>query len=1466
MARAVFVLVCGSLAAALGLATALLFSPPGRVLLTRVVTEQAHLLIRGSVHIGAVSGRWLGGFALDSVVIRDTSGVLLAAVPRIELRYLLPNLLAGRIILESVTLRRPVLNLVKHRSGRVNYEEIFRLNEGPPGSGPGSLIEFKNLTIEGGHLTLSLPWNPDGRLRTRRQIDSALAAERGKPGRRIEAGPEGLSLIRTFEGIEAAFPRLRVSTPDRLPTLIQVERLATRISDPAIELRELKAEFQTRDDSLVFQLDRAALPRTVVRGSGRIDWPRDTLLYRLSLQAETLALADLRWVSPDFPDFVGAASLRARSLSGARTEWDIRDLAVGDAVSRVTGRLVAITDLHRGLGFRGMGLQLGNLDLDVVRPYLDTLPFRGWITGRLGATGFFDEMTVSLDWRFLDAAVPGGATSSLALDGLVRLGGQDGMIFEAARLQPSDLDLRTVRLVAPAVILEGRLSLDGTLSGAWKNVVFDGRAAHYDGDRPVSRVRGTARLDTRGAVFALETDVVLDSLVFDGIRRSFPTLEVKGSLAGPVRLAGTFEDLAIDADVAGQLGRIQARGRATLTPPVWGAKALVVSFSGLNLEALTVSAPRSALTGTLEASGRADSGKAPVGTLTVALASGRIREWVLDSAAAVVRAGDSVITVDTVHARWQGGRLDGGGTIGWAAPQTGRLALRADITDLAAFDSLAMELTGLRPDTAQGGGAMRGRGHAELVLSGALDALKVAGSGRIDSVQWLQYRAQNLQGILQYQTGDSTISAGISADSLNVGNLRFNSMAATAEGRPDDFRWVGFFHARGGARVGGGGRLTRPSEGTTVRADSIDLDLLGRRWRLAAPFEARIRDSVIALDTVRLATSDGEGSVQVVGQVPRGGPGDLAITALGVALKDVYRLAQRDTSGIAGTLILDAHVTGTARAPEFRGTAALTGGQFGDFQAPLVRTAFDYREQLFRSNLTFWRAGRPVVEADASLPLDLAFAGAPPRRRLPGPLTIVATGDSVDLAIVEAFTPNLRRVTGVLDVDARVEGSWVEPRLAGLVRLRDGGADVPALGVRYGPMTGEFRFSGDSIVTERLAVRGRNGELTVTGGVRLMELTRPLLALDISARDFDLIDVHDYLKIRATGDVQLTGTPSRPILTGVGRVSSSVIFFADLITKDIVNLEDPLNADLVDTLQLREQKLGASFQSRFLDSLTIRDLDFIVGDDVWLRSNEANFQLEGRLRVNKTRKVYRMDGSLNTPRGTYTLKAGGFINRTFTVERGTVRYFGDLNAELDVQARHVVKTSQGSSSDIPVIAHITGTLEVPKLELTSAPDRPPMSEPELISVLMLGTTNASAVAQLGTREQQVAAAGALALTGLTSELQRALTSDFNGILEIRPGIATSGLSNISASATQVAIGRAITSKLFVTANAGFCFSNASTLSAKNIGASLEYRFRRELRMVLSAEPLQTCFATGTDGFLTNKRYQFGAELRWDRDY
>ena len=163
-----------------------------------------------------------------------------------------------------------------------------------------------------------------------------------------------------------------------------------------------------------------------------------------------------------------------------------------------------------------------------------------------------------------------------------------------------------------------------------------------------------------------------------------------------------------------------------------------------------------------------------------------------------------------------------------------------------------------------------------------------------------------------------------------------------------------------------------------------------------------------------------------------------------------------------------------------------------------------------------------------------------------------------------------------------------------------------------------------------------------------------------------------------------------------------------------------------------------------------------------------------------------------------------------------------------------------------------------------------MSEPELISLLMIGTADPAA-AQLGNREQSVQAAAALAANALSNELARAFISkNGNGLdlIEIRPPLATSGfVGGVTGTPAQLAVGRALTSKLFLIANAGICLkSGQSSFTAQNLGASLEYRFVRELRALVSAEPVQTCFASGTGALLTQNRYQFGAELRWDRNY
>ncbi len=1479
IARMVFVVLGTLVAAIIGTAAALVISRPGKDLLSRLLSEESDRLVRGSVTIGRISGDFVSRLEFDSVVIRDTTGALLVDLPRLEFRFRLGSLLRKQFVFDSVRAINPVFEITKHRGGRMNYQEVLRLGEGR-GGGVSPLFRLENLAIENGHLTIRAPWNPDGRLGTQRQKDSALRAERAKPGRRIEPAAlpaDGLVLVRVIEGLALRMPSVLLSSPDRKPFTATIDSVAARLSDPGLTVRALAGTIVQGADSLLFDLKRAALPNTVVAGAGRIDWPKDTILYRFEMTGSAVDLVDLRWISPDFPAYTGTGRVRATSIAGSRTEYDLENLRLGDRTSRVEGELVAILDAYRGLGFRDLDVGLDNLSLEVVRPYLDTLPLQGRLSGSLRASGFFDAMNVEADWIFRDARVEGNPENRVAFRGDVTMGGPDGIVFQGTELIRSDLDLRTIRLVTPAVALDGRLALAGRLEGPWRNVGYQGRVEHQNGSLPKSAITARAHLDTRGEVLALEATLTVDTLEFDGIRPSFPATPMQGRVRGGLKLAGDLRRLRVEGNLAGAIGRYRIGGLMTLLPPRWAAESLEVDFEDADIRTLVNRGPRSRLAGRLALTGGLDSAMAPEADLRLTLARGTVREIAFDSARARLRIRDSLIAVDTGAVRWEGGGLSAKGTLGWAEPHRGSLSVEGLALSLASFDSLVMKLLEVERGEVAEEDRMGGRARATATLEGSLDRWRLVVEARADSATWLDNRVRvgTLSGAVTGGRLDSLGFAGrLRVDSLHLGRMVFTGLDTRLAGSPDDLRW----ELRGGAaNLSGlaGGRWRGGSPGRILGIDSLAVTVLDRTWWLTAPASIPI-DSATATDPITVVTADGSSLIRVVGDAPGRPAGQLSVSAIGLALRDLYAVTQRDPSSVEGTVALDARLGGNLAAPRFRGSASVTGAVIGDVQAPLVRGVFNYQDRRLQSNLTFWRTGRPVLDLDAELPLDLAVTGAGPRQ-LPGTLAIRGRADSVDLAVFEPLTPNLRRVRGTFAVDAQVEGGWEAPRLGGWVDLRDGSGFVPGLGVGYSPVNGRIRLVGDSLVADSLSVGSGIGTAVIRGAVRLERLTHPVLDLRLAARDLPLIDVDDYLTLRASGQVALIGPIERPVLTGSALATNSVVYFADLITKDIVNLEDPLNVDLVDTTALRAQRLRAQFQSRFLDSLVIRDLRFRVGEDVWLRSNEANVALEGQVFVNKERRrirrsEYRVSGELNTSRGTYVLKLGP-VFRSFAVEQGAVRYFNtpDLNASLDLSARYLVRTALGGGDDYPVIARITGTLLVPKLTLASEPGRPPLPERELVALLVTGTTTNTFLAGgafAGSTVQSVAAS--LASTVLSSELQRSLISDVGlpvDLVEIRPGfLQGNSLFATGGTVTTLALGRQLGNRLFATVNLGSCLRTGDYLNARYLGATVEYRLHRSLKLQIAAEPVQSCLTQAASTLVTPSRYQFGADLRWNREY
>jgi len=1466
LAHVIFVTGFGTVGLLIGLLVALSGAPPGRRLLARTVTALSDRVFRGHLAIGGVSGSFLTSLSLRDVILTDSAGAVVASFPRLDVRYALPNLLAGRFDFARLRAERPVIELVRRRNGRMNYEEVLHLGEGAGGGRP-PLIAFSDLELREASLTLRLPWNPPPGA-TPRERDSALSAERARPGRVIADGPEGLEQVRHFDSLTLRLARLTISTPNRDPLSMLIDSLGVRVSDPGVRITQLRGRARLHGDSLVFDVTRGGLPRSRFEGAGAVTWPEGPPLFDFSLRFSEVDLADLLWVSPDFPALRGRSDVVARSDGPDRTSYALRELHLENDSTRIDGRVVAVTDRHLGLGVRDMDLVLQRFDLEAARPYLDTLPLRGALSGRLRGSGFLSDLDLTLDVRVTDIGVPGGATSSVAGSGHLWMGGADGLAFHGFELASSDVDLRTVQLMTPTVTLQGRLGLVGTLEGPWRNVTFSGTMRHRDGPRPPSVVGGWIRLDTRRPVTAFDGDLTLDSLSFEGIRAGYPTLPSLGSIRGAVRLEGTLERLRLDADVQGEIGALQVRGPATAAAPHWGGDSLRIDFRRLDLRALRGTGPTSSLEGSVLVRGSIDTLRAPDGWLEGSLGPGRVGAFGLDTAVARLVVVDSMLTVDTLAVEWAGGALDATGTLGWAMPHEGQMEVVARLDSLRNFDSVLVEALGLEADPALE--ALDGRARFDLSLFGSLDSLVASGFADVGPVRFRGIRINSASASLGWLGGSRPqMSLELLADTIASGPLSATNVRTGAAGYADSLNWSASFDRGDLSGFAAAGRYHAQPAGRVVTLDSVVAALAQHTWRLRDTVRLITADSSTALTPLRLESADGSGAVDLTGRLPGAAPGDLRLDAYGVSLRDLAGLVRGDTAGVSGTLGANLEISGTSRAPLIQGTASMGDAVFGDFRSPFVQGILHYENRLLEGNLSIWKTGQRILGIEVALPLDLGLTGVRDRQ-VAGALAIRARADSLDLGTLEAFTTSVRRMSGVLSVDLRVQGTWDAPRMSGALDVRRGQGTVPKLGVGYSTIAGHARFVGDSLAIDSLLLRSApdSGTLRTTGTVRFSPLTNPTLDLAMVADRFRVADIRNFLTLVGSGRMRLAGPFVSPVLTGSATASAGTLYFADLVTKDVVDLDDPEFRDLLDQRFQQLLQRGRLGRSSFLDSLRVENLTVRLGESVWLRSNEANIQLAGQVRVDKLRREYRVDGRLDAQHGTYTLAIGP-VRRDFQVKKGVVRFLGtpDLNADLDIEAEHVVRPLDGGS-EIPVIAKITGTMLEPKLQLTSDV-LPPISETDLVSYLMFRRPASSPQGESGPGGQQQALNLGLSYvsSAVSSELERMLISDLHvpvDFIELRPG--TAGGSYGASTATQIAAGWQIGRKTFLTFSAGICTTGGGT-SYKNIGASFEYRLSRDFRFLTSFEPSTSCTADQQAAPLsTNDRYQAGLDLLWEQEF
>jgi len=1436
--RIVVVVVLSVATVVTGFAQAGLGTRAGRAIVVHTAVAAANRALRGTVTVGATHGSLLGGLEARDVAVVGADGRPLIAIGRLVVRYRLADFLSGRVVLGEIELDSVRVALERRHGERFNYEQVLGLggDGGEPGAGGRPpLVAFRNARVR--DLAVSI--------RTADPDDSTRMRERALGVGRAE------------------LPYARISSP--LPgergVRLEFAALDAALSAPALRVEDADGVLEVVGDTIRVDFRGVRMPGTASSMRGRFYDLSHDLKVDLAFRARRFASEDLTDLFPWLPEGVrGAGAVTVRSAPGDVMAVRARDLDLRMADAG-TARGAFGMDLGPGEAWtvHDVDLRTADFDLAYLDGVLDTIPFDGRLSGRTRADGPRGAVAVELDWAFHDRRADSAGTR-LRGRGAIAFGVPGDIVFRDLRLDTAQVALATVRAISPAVALHGDLEGTGALDGPWANATFTGRFAHRREGFPASVATGWIRLDVRRDTVGAFGELRLDSLQWDALRPDYPTIPFVGGMAGTLTLDGYFDALVLRGALAGPHGTLAGGGTFVAVESHLGARDLDARFTGLELATLVARLPGTRLDGRIRGRYETDTLRPPIVDLLVDLERSLVGGTRVDDATAALRVEGDVLVVDSIRATLLGAALQG----------AGRLALSAAAADSVVLAMQAEAVSVLQPVIERVGGALLlgadsigGEAEGRLVISGSAARPTVTWDVRAPELRLDRSVLFNVRSAGRIEMADGRrLSAQGEIERLERGERDFRSWRVAIRGTRDSLHWTGGGAIGSTAALRAGGWLA-PGDTSVVAVDSLVLRTAADEWRLTPGARVLVTPGSVRFRDTRLATTDGAAAVTLAGGLPGRDADSLALSAEGIRMSDLWALLQYDPASASGELSGTATVSGTAADPVVVLQFGMRNAVFNEYRTPQLDGTLHYSGQRVTGQMSTWRGGTQIVGITITLPFDLSFR-AVERRRLPGRLSVRGRADDVDLGLLSAVSPLIRQTEGRVTFDIGIEGTWDDPVLSGFLDVRDGGATLPALGVRHRQIHSHLTLRGDTIHVDTLSLASGQGSASIAGVIRLEDLTDPVLDLRIRASNFRAMDIPDFLTLVTSGEVQLRGPVFGAVLTGSGTIPRGAIYFADIVGKNVVDLSDTLAAlDSATAAALRAGRLGPGFENRFLDSVRIRDLELTMGNDVHLRSTEADIFLSGRVLAQKEADRYRLDGTLQTPRGTYQLFVGPTIRKPFTVTRGEVRYFGtpDLNAGLDIDARHQLRGQRGEA--VTVFVHVGGTMLEPQLRLTSDV-QPPLTDEEIISYLVIGAPNVQSGRSVGRYgvEETIATLAAQVSGQFSSQLMGDIGIPLD-YLEIRPQFGVQGVETGQSgfSGFDIAIGRQISDRWFVKLNPRVCSKQA--FGAQNLFAgSVEFRMSREWSLLASADPVEVCqvSAAGVG------RLQLGFDLLWEKRF
>jgi len=393
---------------------------------------------------------------------------------------------------------------------------------------------------------------------------------------------------------------------------------------------------------------------------------------------------------------------------------------------------------------------------------------------------------------------------------------------------------------------------------------------------------------------------------------------------------------------------------------------------------------------------------------------------------------------------------------------------------------------------------------------------------------------------------------------------------------------------------------------------------------------------------------------------------------------------------------------------------------------------------------------------------------------------------NVPLSIFNSFLPYLIIKKGTLHGDGTLGNKYGRFFSMGELFINDGVIDFGLNEKSTGPVNGELILRDDSLIVKSFKAQMGDGDLTLSGFSIIKFNEIPELDFNITSENasFQIPDLVEAnigslnISLKTVGNrFNLNGNVS----LGETRFIRN-IRINDLISQGAIRPDDPYNQG-----------------SSFLELVDI-EIELQLDENLLIDMNLGDLQLDGYIAVSGPVLSPGFIGELQIIDGFIY-----YLDREFFITEGNISNFDpefnpsfDITGTTDVIA-YSAAAAQTQSYSITLL--ISGDLEQPQVDLSADP---PLSKPDIISVLTLGSTLGSVGSDLANRIGNLVGQEIIGLG--TSKLERIL--DLQSI-----NISGDIFNTVTGRGPEVTLTRRFSRRLIITYTTGFADLFSPKISA-----------------------------------------------------